>query len=159
MKNLDVIIETPKGCNEKFKYEPSHGLFKLNKALPAGMSFPYDFGFIPRTKGEDGDPLDCLVLSEFKTYPGCILECRLIGAVVAEQTSKKEKVRNDRFFMVPVLSREFEKTKTMEDLSKDLLKQIEDFFINYNKIEEKEFKIIELLKPKEAMQLIKASKK
>ncbi|UAY52875.1 inorganic diphosphatase [Ferruginibacter albus] len=57
MKTVDIIIETPKGSTEKYDYDPKNKLFKLHKFLPAGMVFPYDFGFIPSTKGEDGDPL------------------------------------------------------------------------------------------------------
>ena len=88
MELITVIVETPKGSAEKFDYEPKYKVFKLNKVMPSGMVFPYDFGFIPDTKGEDGDPLDVLVLSEFKTFPGCMMDCRLLGAIVASQTEK-----------------------------------------------------------------------
>src|SRR5215831_16272445 len=97
MKAIDIIIETPKRSSEKYAFDKKSGHFKLNKILPTGMMFPFDFGFIPDTKGGDGDPLDALVFSEFKSFPGCMLECRPIGAIIAEEISKKEKVRNDRF--------------------------------------------------------------
>ena len=66
---ISVIIETPKGSRNKFKYEPAKGIYKLAKVMPEGMMFPYDFGFVPDTKAEDGDPLDVLVLPMMRYFP------------------------------------------------------------------------------------------
>ena len=82
---LDVIIETPKGSRNKLKYEPENRKFKLSKIMPEGMMFPYDFGFVPGTKAEDGDPLDVLVLTDDALFPGCLVDCLLIGLIEAEQ--------------------------------------------------------------------------
>src|SRR6476469_1337815 len=87
-KNINVVIETPMGSHNKFEFDPETQLFKLSKLLPEGMVFPLHFGFIPRTKGGDGDPLDALVLMEQPSYPGCLIECSLIGTIEAEQTEK-----------------------------------------------------------------------
>jgi inorganic pyrophosphatase len=87
-QGVDVIIETPKGCRNKFAYDPSTGLFKLSKILAEGMMFPYDFGFAPNTKADDGDPIDLLVLVEETTFPGCLVECDLIGVIEATQEEK-----------------------------------------------------------------------
>ncbi len=91
MDTVTAVIETPKGNAEKYNYDPKTKFFKLKKILPTGMVFPYDFGFIPGTEGEDGDPLDIIVISEFESFPGCMVECRIIGAIIAEQTGKKRK--------------------------------------------------------------------
>ena len=72
----------------------------MSKVLPLGASFPFDFGFIPSTKGEDGDPLDVLVLTEEPAFVGCVLPALLIGVLEAEQTEKGETVRNDRLVAV-----------------------------------------------------------
>src|SRR5262245_10817867 len=93
---VHVIIEAPKGTRNKFKFDEELGLFRLSKVLPLGSSFPYDFGFIPSTRAEDGDPLDVLVLMDEPTFPGCLLTVRLLGALEAEQTEKGETIRNDR---------------------------------------------------------------
>src|SRR5882724_761988 len=85
MFSIDVVIETPKGSAQKYDYDPSTHFFKLKKILPSGMMFPYDFGFIPGTRGEDGDPLDIIVISEFQSFPGCKMKCRVIGGIKAEQ--------------------------------------------------------------------------
>lgn len=84
MQLITAIVETPKGNAQKYDYDAESKWFKLKKILPAGMVFPFDFGFIPVTKGGDGDPLDIIIISEFKSFPGCAMECRIIGAITAE---------------------------------------------------------------------------
>src|SRR6201988_5536446 len=94
---LRVVIETPKGSRNKFAFNPDEHTFELKKVLPAGMAFPYDFGFVPSTKGDDGDPIDVLVLMDEPAFPGCMLKCRPIGVIEGEQRKKKSgKERNDR---------------------------------------------------------------
>jgi len=71
---IQVVIETPKGSRNKYAFDEEQRVFSLTKVLPAGMTFPYDFGFIPSTKAEDGDPTDVLVLMDEPAFPGCLLE-------------------------------------------------------------------------------------
>ena len=82
---IQVIIETPKGSRNKFAFDPEQEVFALAKVLPAGMVFPYDFGFIPSTKAEDGDPTDVLVLMDEPAFPGVLVKCRVIGVIEGEQ--------------------------------------------------------------------------
>lgn len=84
---LQVIIETPKGSRNKFAFDPDQRVFMLRKVLPAGMAFPYDFGFLPRTLAADGDPIDVLLLMDEPAYPGVAVRSRLIG-VIEENNSK-----------------------------------------------------------------------
>lgn len=145
METIEVVIETPKGSPLKYAYEPDTHFFRLKKILPLGMAFPYDFGFIPGTKGEDGDPLDIIVLSEFASFPGCKMDCRFIGGLQAEQSEKSgsdRMIRNDRFLAVPVQSQVFEKTQSIDDLPETLLTQLEEFFTGYNNIEGKRFRVL-----------------
>src|SRR4051794_16686563 len=98
---VNVVIETPKGSRNKFAYDPASRLFELKKVLPRGIAFPFDFGFIPSTLAEDGDPLDVLVLMDEPAFPGCKVRCRLVGVIEAEQTEKgKKTLRNDRLIAV-----------------------------------------------------------
>src|SRR6266852_1252369 len=81
-----VIIETPKGSRNKFDYDPESGLFMLGGLLPEGMMFPFDFGFIPSTLGDDGDPLDIMVLMDAPAHVGCLIDARIIGIIESKQT-------------------------------------------------------------------------
>lgn len=155
--NVDVIIETPKGSTQKYDYVPNTPFFKLKKILPSGMAFPYDFGFIPKTQGEDGDPLDVIVISEFNSFPGIIIKCRIIGGIKAEQSvekNSKKLIRNDRFLAVPKCSSIFEKVENLEDLPKHITDQLEEFFVDYNKLEGKKFKALGKIGPKQAQRMI-----
>jgi len=154
---VDVVIETPKGSAQKYDYVPNTPFFKLKKILPSGMVFPYDFGFIPNTKGEDGDPLDVIVISEFNSFPGCIIRCRIIGGIKAEQSDEKDSrkmVRNDRFLAIPKFTNIFQDIKKMEDLPDQVTDQLEEFFVDYNKLQGKKFKALAKLGPNEAFSLI-----
>jgi len=155
MQTLEVVIETPKGSAQKYDYDPKQRFFKLKKVMPAGMVFPFDFGFIPDTKGQDGDPLDIIVISDLKSFPGCCMECRLIGAITAEQTEEGKTVRNDRFLSVPEASQLFSEVQSIDDLPPETIEQLEDFFINYNKQEGRKFKPLDRISAKKAFDLIK----
>src|ERR1700744_1932054 len=93
---LQVIIETPALSRNKFAYDPDRGIFALKKVLPAGMVFPYDFGFLPQTIAPDGDPIDVLLLMDEPAFPGCAVKARLIGVIEGEQLDGKKRIRNDR---------------------------------------------------------------
>lgn len=152
---LRVVIETPKGSHNKYAYDPGFGGFALKKVLPEGMTFPYDFGFIPSTKGEDGDPLDILVLMDFPVIPGCVVEARLIGAIQAQQKAKGEDwVENDRLIAVADVSRRQESVKSLKDLRPHLLDEIAEFFVAYNKQAGGLFRRIGTCDAAEAMKLV-----
>lgn len=156
METITVIIETPKGSGQKINYEPKLKCFKLTKVLPAGLVFPFDFGFIPHTKGGDGDPLDVIVISETATFPGCCMDCRIVGAIKANQTERDgSTMRNDRFIMVPEVSQLFKDVNTLAQLPDNIINQVESFFKNYNDQAVKRFEVIETVEAKEAYQMIK----
>ncbi len=138
--DLTVVIETPKGSQNKYTYEPGLGAFVLGGVLPAGAVFPFDFGFVPSTRGEDGDPLDVLVLMDAPAFAGCIVRCRLIGAIEAEQTEDGATVRNDRLIAVAAKSLTHRSLQDMANVSADLLAQIEHFFVSYNIVKGKTFR-------------------
>src|SRR3984893_11401569 len=85
-RECKAIIETPKGRRNKFDYDPEFEMFTLGGLLPEGLAFPYDFGFIPSTLGDDGDPLDVMVVMDEPAHVGCLLDVRLVGVIEAEQT-------------------------------------------------------------------------
>jgi inorganic pyrophosphatase len=153
--DLNAIIETPKGSRNKFDYDEEHELFKLGGVLPAGASFPFDFGFAPSTLGEDGDPLDVLVLMDEPVFSGCLVPARLIGVIEAEQTERDgQTMRNDRFIAVASHYRQQENMRSLDDLNPGLIEEIEHFFISYNDIKGKKFQTQSWSGPERAHDLI-----
>jgi len=151
-----VVIETAKGSPNKCAYDARLGGFVLKGVLPAGAVFPYDFGFIPSTLGEDGDPLDVLVLMDAPAFAGCIVPSRLIGAIQAEQTEDGKTRRNDRLLAVAAHSITHKSLREIDDINKDLLGQIEHFFVSYNAAKGKEFVAKRRLGSAEATKLVAA---
>jgi inorganic pyrophosphatase len=149
-----AIIETPKGFRNKFDYDRESNLFMLGGLLPEGMMFPFDFGFIPSTLGEDGDPLDILVLMDAPAHVGCLMDVRIIGIITAEQTEDGSKETNDRLLGVAIHSYDHEDLNKIDDVSQTLLSQLEEFFVSYNKQRGKKFKVTGTGGPRRAVRFI-----
>src|SRR5439155_13760074 len=140
-EDWQVVIETPKGCHNKYKFDERRNVFTLKTVLPEGMVFPFDFGFLPATKGEDGDPLDVLLLMDEPAFCGCVVPARLIGVIEARQTEPDGTTqRNDRLVAVPVKARTFSDCKSVKDLNEHRLAEIQEFFVSYNRVRGKRFK-------------------
>jgi inorganic pyrophosphatase len=153
---IRVIVETPKRSCSKYTYDPASKTFELSKILAAGLAFPMDFGFVPETQGDDGDPLDVLLLCEGDTFPGCAVRARVIGVIEAEQLGKDDSkpVRNDRLLAVAHSSRIYENVNSISDLPKVFLTEVETFFKIYNKEEGKRFTCLGTRGPRHAAKLI-----
>jgi inorganic pyrophosphatase len=152
---IHAVVETPKGSRNKLAFEPELGAFKLKSVLPEGHSFPYGFGFVPSTKAADGDPLDVLLLLDAPTFPGCVVEARLIGAIELEQRETDGTVvRNDRLLAVADGARLYKDVLAITDLGAELLHEIEHFFHSYNEAKGGEIKVLRRVGPKQAQQLI-----
>src|SRR5579872_6969192 len=116
--DLRVVVETPRGSRNKYSYDPECDCMQLSTVLPEGMVFPYDFGFIPSTLGEDGDPLDILILMDAPAHVGCLIEVRVIGIIQAEQSQGSKTETNDRLLGVAIHSYDHEDLESIDDLSK-----------------------------------------
>lgn len=137
---VNVIVETTQGSRNKYTFDERLGMYRLGSVLPAGASFPYDFGFVPSTLGGDGDPLDVLLLMDEPAFAGCLVEARLIGVIEAEQTERNGDVeKNDRLIAVAAESRSHHGVQTLDDVSANLLHEIEHFFVSYNEARGKRF--------------------
>lgn len=152
-----AIIETPKGRRNKFKYEHDSGLFSLSNLLPEGFSFPFDFGFIPSTVADDGDPLDVIVLMDEPAHVGCLLQVRLIGVIKVLQTEEGTETENDRLLAVATRSYQFGGLKAMSELRATLVEQITEFLGLYNKNSGKDDKVAGTGGPDEAMHLLESA--
>jgi inorganic pyrophosphatase len=137
-----AIIETPKGCRSKYDYDPQTGLFELAGLLPAGMAFPLAFGFVPSTKGEDGDPVDILVLADEDLPVGCLVTVRLLGVIDAEQTEQGEAKLNDRLVGKVAQSRSFADIDELARLGDGFVDELKRFFITYNGLKQKVFEVV-----------------
>lgn len=157
---VSVMIDTPQKSRNKFKFDPHTRAYKLSKILPEGMVFPYDFGFLPSTKGEDGDPLDVLVLIEEPTFPGCVVECRLVGVIEAEQSAGSEKqVRNDRLVGVARASLLYSEITAIDQVPHAVLTEVEGFFVNYDRLRNIDFKVLARSGPDRAVEILAAARK
>jgi inorganic pyrophosphatase len=159
---VNVVIETPRGSRVKYAWDQEREIFVHKKLLPLGMVFPYDFGFIPSTKAEDGDPLDALVLLDEPLQVGTLVEARLIGVIEAEQTepvegkkNKTQTVRNDRLLAIGKLSKDYAGIDDPRNMRPESIEQIQQFFIQYSKLEGREFKVLDVRGPKRALKLLK----
>jgi inorganic pyrophosphatase len=153
---INVVIETPRGSRYKYTYEEELDVFKLKKTMPLGSSFPFDFGFIPNTHAEDGDPIDVLVVMDEPAYPGSLVTCRLIGVLEAKQKERNgAEGRNDRIVAVAEKSVLYGEIKNLRDLSQSMEDQISQFFVNYNEQAGKVFTPLRWSDAAAAMELIK----
>ena len=152
---IRVVIETPKGCGNKYAFDPDLASFILSNVLPEGMVFPYDFGFIPSTETDDGDPIDVLLLMDQPAFPGCIIESRLIGVIEAEQYKDGKTMRNDRLIGVAKENRTYSDLKDISDMNELLLNDIGEFFVNYHRLRGSKFRVLGIKGPKQATRLLK----
>ena len=159
-RRVNVVVDTPVGSRNKYRFDERHGQWMLSKVLPHGMSFPYDFGFIPSTLGDDGDPLDVLVLADESLPIGAVVPCRLIGVIEAEQQKQRKGAeRNDRLIAVADASHRHRHVRTLRDLSDDLLDEIESFFVDDNRLHGRRFTPLARRGPTTARKLLKEGKR
>lgn len=151
---IHVVIETPKGSRNKYAFDPKEEIFQLKTVLPTGMVFPYDFGFVPQTEADDGDPVDVLVLMEEPVFAGCMISCRLIGVIEGEQQDDGKKQRNDRLVAVEQGCKVYSEVKDVKDLPRELIHHLGEFFVNYHRLEGKRFRMLGVKGPDVARRLI-----
>ena len=158
-QKVRVVIETPKGSRNKYAFDPEQRVFILKKVLPEGMVFPHDFGFIPSTEAEDGDPIDVLILMDQSAFPGCVVQARIIGVIEGEQKEDGKTERNDRLLAVAESSHTHSDVRSVSDLNRAFLKEVEDFFINYHENDGAKFKVLGCKGPDAALNQIKKSQR
>jgi inorganic pyrophosphatase len=157
--NLNVVIDTPKGSRNKYAFDFQINAYKLKTVLPHGAVFPFDFGSIPGTVAADGDPLDVLVLMDEPAFVGCLVQARLLGVIEAEQTEAGKTERNDRLISVAAESHTHACLKSLRKMDSTLIREIEHFFVSYNKVRGKNFRPKSHKGPTTAKRLIKKQTK
>ncbi|HTL78806.1 MAG TPA: inorganic diphosphatase [Candidatus Babeliales bacterium] len=157
--NLNVVIDTPKGCRNKYAFDFDINAYKLKTVLPKGAVFPFDFGSIPGTVADDGDPLDVLLLMDEPAFVGCFVEARLLGVIEAEQRENGKSERNDRLVAVAAKSHTHGSLRSLTNVDPKLIEEIEQFFISYNDARGKKFKPKGRKGPAVARRLVKKQTK
>ena len=153
--HVRAVLESPQGSRNKLKYVAAWNTFEVDASLPAGMAFPFDFGFLPGTRAADGDPLDILVLMDAPAYPGCVVSVRLLGAIEAEQQDGDGPVyRNDRLIGLAEGSTERGQARRLADLDAHLVGEIESFFATYDRLRGKQFRPLGRIGPDGARGLL-----
>ena len=146
-----VLIEIPKGSKNKYELDKETGLLRLDRVLHSAVYYPWDYGFIPRTYCDDGDPLDALVLSQEPVYPLTIVEARAIGAM----RMRDEKGLDDKIIAVSVRDPAFEEYRDKAQLPMHVMREVRRFFEDYKALENKQVVVEELLGPDDAVRIIR----
>lgn len=137
-KSVLAFIEIPRGSRNKYEYDEERGVFHLDRVLYSSVHYPTDYGFIPDTLAEDGDHLDILVLMTEPSFPGCTIEARPLGGL--DMTD--EKGRDFKVLAVPVRDPRFAHYHSLEQVGKHWLREIENFFVTYKLLEDKETEVL-----------------
>lgn len=152
--HIYAAVETPRGSHSKLEYDPKLRVFTLSEAPYGGPDLPYDWGFIPSSRAEDGDQLDVLILHDAGTYPGLLLRCKPIGVLEVLQTSKGKEERNDRIFAVPDRSPFEGDLQDVRRLPKRAIEEFEKFFVATDALEDKKLKFLGWRGPTRAIKTI-----
>ena len=156
---VHVVVETPRGARAKLTFDPELKTFVLSKSLMLGLSYPYDWDFIPSTRAEDGDPLDAMVIHDAATTPGLVLRCKLIGVLQTLQKTKHDRIRNDRIIAVPENSHRERELHGVQDLPPELKEELEKFFVATDELEAKTLKFLGWKGSAQAKKLVRRCEK
>ncbi|MGH9408232.1 MAG: inorganic diphosphatase [Vicinamibacterales bacterium] len=156
---LNVVIESPRGSTAKLKFDADQGVMRLSRPLIVGLAYPCDWGFVPSTRGPDGDPIDAFVMWDGTGFSGLVLECRPIGLLRVEQTNRTSgaRERNDRVATLPISAPRWASIHTVFDLNERIRQELERFFLSAVAFEGKELQIGGWAGPDEALTLVRAS--
>jgi inorganic pyrophosphatase len=155
---VHVVVETPRGATEKLKWEPDPGIFTLKRPLPLGFAYPYDWGFVPGTRGDDGDPVDALVVWEMASPPGTVLRCRALGVLELDQAGVAGRERNDRLLVVPERDERTSWMASVDDLPQRIRDELAWFFVASVHFTQKDPKLLGWKGPADALALVARSR-
>lgn len=130
---VNAVIEVPRNSANKYEYDPEIGVFRLDRVLYSPMHYPGDYGFVPSTLADDGDPVDILVLTNEPTYPGIVLSARPLGYLEMSD----EKGRDQKLLAVPADDPRYDSIRHLDNVSRHRLREIEHFFNIYKELEGK----------------------
>ncbi|MEO1339702.1 MAG: inorganic diphosphatase [Cyanobacteria bacterium J06631_6] len=130
---INVLIEIPGGSKNKYEFDKDLNAFALDRVLFASVKYPYDYGFVPNTLADDGDPLDGMVMMDEPTFPGCVIAARPIGMLLMIDGGD----RDEKILCVPAEDPRYNEVKSLKDVSPHRLEEIAEFFRTYKNLEKK----------------------
>jgi inorganic pyrophosphatase len=156
-----VVVESPRGSAVKLKFDPEIGAMTVSRPLTGGLTYPFDWGFVPGTQAADGDPLDAMLLWDTSTFPGVVVPCRAIGLVQLDQRKKtgRGRERNDRILAVPVKAPRMDHIRTARDLPARQRRELEEFFVQATALTDKDVRVLGWAGRAAALQHIRRSLK
>ena len=134
---VNALIEIPTGSQNKYEFDKENNRFMLDRVLFSPMHYPTEYGYLENTLADDGDPLDVLVLTSFPTFPGCVIESRVIGVLIMTD----DKGKDEKLLAVPTSDPRFKEVHTLDDVAPHTLKEIAHFFQVYKDLENKKVEI------------------
>lgn len=151
---VNVVVEVPVGSRNKYEYEPDLGVIMRDRVLPGNIRFPADYGFVPSTESVDGEPLDAIVAAHDPVFPGCLVKARVIGALEMVEDGEPEY----NIFALPSDDPRFDDIKTLEDMPEQNLREIEQFFTAFKRLEgDEEAEVKGWCGPEETYEIIRKS--
>lgn len=151
---INVVVEVPVGSRNKYEYEPELGVIMRDRVLPGNVRYPADYGFIPSTEGADGEPLDAIVAAHDPVFPGCVVKVRIIGALEMYEGGEVE----HNVFGLPSDDPRFDDIETLDDMPEQNLREIEQFFIAFKRLEgDEEAEVKGWCGPEETYEIIRKS--
>ncbi|WP_036478403.1 inorganic diphosphatase [Myxosarcina sp. GI1] len=135
---VNVLIEIPAGSKNKYEFDKDMNAFALDRVLYASVQYPYDYGFIPNTLADDGDPLDGMVIMDQPTFPGCVIASRPIGML--EMIDGGD--RDEKILCVPNDDPRYKDVNSLKDIASHRLEEIAEFFRTYKNLEKKVTEIL-----------------
>lgn len=151
-----VVVESPRGSSVKLKFDSDMEAMTVSRPLTLGVTYPFDWGFVPGTRVSDGDPLDAMLLWDTATFPGVVIPCRAVGLVKVDQKRKqgRGRERNDRILAIPVEAARDRHLRTVRDVPARLRRELEQFFFNVTALEHKDIRILGWAGPDAAIRTI-----
>jgi inorganic pyrophosphatase len=154
-----VVVESPRGSSVKLKHDPDMDVFGISRPLPLGLVYPCDWGFVPSTKGPDGDPVDAAVFWDVSTFPGVVIQCRAFAVIEIDQRvpdDASQRRRNDRILAIPVEARREAGLTSFEALPGRVRDELELFFVTAAALEGKDPKVLGWKGAQAALELIRS---